>query len=71
MPAMYFGSGQKLDTEAEQLMPNQPWKGIRGIGNPLRHEYDSLEDHLIWEAVRGCPSLANDCRAALGWMQSE
>ncbi len=28
----------KLDSEAERLMPNQPWKGIRGIGNPLRHE---------------------------------
>ena len=36
-----------------------------GIGNPLRHEYDTIEDHLIWEAVRGCPSLAEDCRRAL------
>ena len=36
-------AAKKLDTEAEQLMPNLPWKGIRGIGNPLRHEYDSLE----------------------------
>ena len=61
----------KLGAEAERLMPDQPWKGIRGIGNPLRHEYDSLEDRLIWEAVCGCPSLANDCRAALGCMQSE
>jgi uncharacterized protein with HEPN domain len=58
-------AAKKLGGEAELLMPNQPWKGIRGIGNPLRHEYDSLEDHLIWEAVCGCPSLANDCRVIL------
>jgi uncharacterized protein with HEPN domain len=58
-------AAKKLGGEAELLMPNQPWKGIRGIGNPLRHEYDSIEDHLIWEAVCGCPSLANDCRAVL------
>ncbi len=61
-------AAKKLGGEAEQLMPNQPWKGIRGIGNPLRHEYDSIEDHLIWEAVCGCPSLANDCRVALSRM---
>ncbi len=64
-------AAKKLDAEAERLMPDQPWKGIRGIGNPLRHEYDSLEDHLIWEAVCGCPSLANDCRAALSRMQKD
>lgn len=27
-------AAKKLDFEAERLMPNQPWKGIRGIGNP-------------------------------------
>jgi uncharacterized protein with HEPN domain len=39
-------AANKLDSEAERLMPGQPWKGIRAIGNPLRHEYDSIEDHL-------------------------
>ena len=64
-------AAKKLDAEAEVLMPSQPWKGIRGIGNPLRHEYDSIEDHLIWEAICGCPSLANDCREALRRMRDD
>jgi len=63
-------AAKKLGDEAERLMPNQPWKGIRGIGNPLRHDYDSIEDHLIWEAVLGCPSLTNDCKAALSQVQT-
>lgn len=63
-------AAKKLGSEAERLMPNQPWKGIRAIGNPLRHEYDSIEDHLIWEAVRDCLSLAQDCRAALRRIQN-
>jgi uncharacterized protein with HEPN domain len=58
-------AAKKLDMEAERLMPDQPWKGIRGIGNPLRHEYDSIEDHLIWQSVSGCQSLAKACKAAL------
>jgi hypothetical protein len=50
---------QKTRHRSQRLMPDQPWKGIRGIGNPLRHEYDSIEDHLIWQAVSGCESLAD------------
>jgi uncharacterized protein with HEPN domain len=64
-------AAKKLDSEAERLMPNQPWKGVRAIGNPLRHEYDSIEDHLIWEAVCGCFSLARDCQAALQRLHSD
>ncbi len=63
-------AAKKLDVEAERLIPTQPWKGIRAIGNPLRHEYDSIEDRLIWEAVCGCPSLAQDCKAALSRLKS-
>ena len=59
----------KLGGEAELLMPSQPWKGIRGIGNPLRHEYDTIEDHLVWEAICGCSSLAKDCGLALKQVQ--
>lgn len=64
-------AAKKLGSEAERLMPDQPWKGIRSIGNPLRHEYDSIEDQLIWEAVCGCSSLAEDCAATLRKMQDQ
>ena len=29
--------------------PNAPWSSIVGIGNILRHEYQRLEDKLLWE----------------------
>ncbi|MGA7322999.1 MAG: HepT-like ribonuclease domain-containing protein [Rhodomicrobium sp.] len=64
-------AAKKLGDDAERLMPEQPWKGIRGIGNPLRHEYDSIEGHLIWEAVCGCPSLTGACQIALQKLQNE
>ncbi len=51
--------------EAGRLAPAQPWQDIRGIGNHLRHGYDTLDSATIWEAVEGCVSLAEDCENAL------
>ena len=33
-------SAAKLGALAPQLMPDQPWHSIRGLGNRLRHDYD-------------------------------
>ncbi len=55
----------KLGQDAETLMPTQDWNSIRGIGNHLRHGYDRLDDYLLWQAMEGCSSLAEDCRKAL------
>ncbi len=52
------------EEEAERLVPVQPWQDIRGIGNHLRHGYDALDSGMIWEAVEGCISLAEDCKKA-------
>lgn len=32
----------RLGSRAEPLMPGQPWKDIRGMGNRLRHAYDRI-----------------------------
>jgi uncharacterized protein with HEPN domain len=53
------------EVKAEQLMPGQPWQDIRGIGNHLRHAYSALDSGMIWEAVEGCVSLAEDSKRAL------
>ncbi len=29
-----------------------PWKSIIGIGNVLRHEYQRLDDKLLWEIAK-------------------
>ena len=31
--------------------PQIPWKDIAGIGNILRHRYDTVSDDRIWEIV--------------------
>ncbi|MFZ1108805.1 MAG: HepT-like ribonuclease domain-containing protein [Rhodomicrobium sp.] len=58
-------AAKKLEEQAEILIPDQDWNGIRGIGNHLRHGYDGLDDYLLWQAIQGCSSLAEDCRKAL------
>jgi uncharacterized protein with HEPN domain len=41
----------RLGSEAEQLVPEQPWRDIRGIGNQLRHAYERIDLNTIWAAV--------------------
>jgi len=56
----------KLGDEAENLIPGYPWKDVRGLGNRLRHEYDSIDAKQIWRIARDeLPALAQRCRIAL------
>jgi len=41
----------RLGNEAEQRIPDQPWRDIRGIGNQLRHAYERIDLNTIWNAV--------------------
>lgn len=41
----------KLGDFAEKEMPDLDWRGIRGIGNALRHAYDQLEPKAIWAII--------------------
>jgi len=31
--------------------PEIPWKKVRGIGNVLRHEYESISHRILWNVV--------------------
>jgi uncharacterized protein with HEPN domain len=44
-------AARKLEGFAEMIAPDQPWSGIRAVGNVLRHEYDNVEPAIIWEIV--------------------
>ncbi len=35
----------------EEREPNISWRGIRGLGNVLRHEYDVVDDSAILQIV--------------------
>ncbi len=56
----------RLGSEAERLIPGYPWKDVRGLGNRLRHEYDSIDASQVWQIAPGeLPVLAQNCREAL------
>jgi uncharacterized protein with HEPN domain len=55
-----------------ELMPNQPWADIRGMGNRLRHAYDRLDLDIVWNTARDhLPGLAADARRALADLTGE
>jgi uncharacterized protein with HEPN domain len=56
----------KLGPLASELVPDQPWHNIRGLGNRLRHEYDIIDPRDLWAIVtESLPSLRAACQAVL------
>ena len=61
----------RLGEQADELMPDQPWREIRGMGNRLRHAYDRIDVDVIWNAARNdVPGLASDARRAMSRLQN-
>lgn len=53
----------RLGDRAVDLMPNQPWGDIRGMGNRIRHAYDRISLDVIWNAARyDLPGLAAEAQ---------
>ena len=44
-------AAKKLGPTIEQRQPQVSWRGIRGLGNVLRHEYDAVDDSTITRIV--------------------
>jgi uncharacterized protein with HEPN domain len=56
----------KLGQVAADLCPDIPWREIRGLGNRLRHDYDSIDLVRIWLLIeRNLPPLKAACENAL------
>jgi uncharacterized protein with HEPN domain len=59
-------AAHRLGGRATDLMPNQPWNDIRGMGNRLRHAYDRLDLGIVWATARDrLPSLVAEARQAM------
>ncbi len=59
-------AAHRLGAHGEQMMPNQPWADINGMGNRLRHAYDRVSLEIVWNTVRDhLPPLAAEARVAL------
>lgn len=41
----------RLGEQAAKLCPTVDWRGVRGLGNVLRHEYDEIDDEEVWAAI--------------------
>ena len=60
----------KLGDLGGRLAPDQPWAGIRGIGNRLRHDYDTIDRIEIWRIITGdLASLRTACTAAIAQLR--
>lgn len=53
-------------TTAAELVPDQPWADIRGLGNWLRHAYDRISFGVVWDTIQNdLPPLAAAASDAL------
>ena len=56
----------KLGEQALVLIPDQPWRDIRALGNRLRHHYDEISQDRLWGIIQNdLPSLCAACEDAL------
>ncbi len=56
----------RLGRDADTAFPGVDWRGLRGMGNFLRHDYARVEDAVIWGAVKSdLPELERSVRAIL------
>ena len=56
----------KLGAQAEADLPAHNWRGIRDIGNLLRHGYDEVVDDRIWYVIANLlEPLQKDCQKQL------
>lgn len=51
-------ASRHLPVELTGQFPDQPWPEIAAIGNLLRHEYQRVDDFIMWKvATRSLPAL--------------
>ncbi len=62
----------KLADAANDYAPNRDWRGIRALGNRIRHEYDRIKPERVWKIVENdIVSLRDDCEPALARLESD
>jgi uncharacterized protein with HEPN domain len=44
-------AARALPRELRARYPDAPWADIIAIGNPLRHEYNRIDDKVLWETA--------------------
>ena len=44
-------ASRHIPQELKERHPRIDWRGVADIGNTLRHAYDQVSDHRIWQVV--------------------
>lgn len=57
--------------QAAVLSPNVDSRNLRGMGNIIRHEYDAIDDAILWDAIHHrLPGIAREVSDALARLPS-
>lgn len=49
-----------------EVAPSIPFHILRGFGNVLRHDYDGIDDQLVFDTIsQDLPGLKNACQSYL------
>jgi uncharacterized protein with HEPN domain len=59
-------ASRRLSDELKQRHPSVPWAGIAGAGNVYRHDYDEVNDDVVWQtATAGLAAIREVVRREL------
>lgn len=59
-------ASRRLPAELKARHPAIPWRKVAGIGNVLRHDYESIAAPVMWKLAReDLDALEQACRAEL------
>ena len=64
-------ASRRLSDELKARHPEIPWPKVAGIGNVLRHDYESIAAPVMWKLVQDdLPLLEKVCREELAREQA-
>ncbi|WP_312012395.1 HepT-like ribonuclease domain-containing protein [Bradyrhizobium sp. AUGA SZCCT0182] len=59
-------ASRHLTDDLKARNPEIPWQKVAGIGNVLRHDYESIAAPVLWKLVQAdLPALEKACRSEL------
>jgi uncharacterized protein with HEPN domain len=59
-------ASRHLPDDLKARNPGIPWQKVAGIGNILRHNYESIAAPVLWKLVQAdLPALEKACRSEL------